>query len=302
VTVSVVSLAPAQRAVRQLLEHRLDRGVLERQHPLACHPARRRGLGGGADLLGREPGELLVVLDDDRAVLGRREHALAERGRVRRQLLVQRLQGRLVGVGQLRAGADERVLVAIEQLDRLGIEPELVALLVERVDAREQRGVEEDRVRVRRQLRRDLGLDLLHRIVAVALVQVEEHLRHARQEAPGALERDDRVVERRRGGILRDRVDLLALLGHAAFERRHVIRVVDLVERRQVIRQRAGREERIRRRGRRHRRGDWRLCRRGCGCGCGHRRSRWYRRLCRRGLGAAGGKREQHERRVWFHA
>ena len=80
---------------------------------------------------GDRPVELGRVIHHHRALLGRLQHVLAELGGQRRQILVDLLELGLVGVGQARAGPHEHGLVAVEELGRLGVELELVALLVE---------------------------------------------------------------------------------------------------------------------------------------------------------------------------
>ncbi len=66
-----------------------------------------------------------------------------------------------------------------------------------------------------------------------------------RQQLTRLLHRDDRVLERRRRTALRDRIDLLALFRHAGFKRRREVFVPDLVERRQLVGQRAFARKRI---------------------------------------------------------
>src|SRR5439155_26101198 len=72
-----------------------------------------------------------------------------------------------------------------------------------------------------------------------------KRLLRAIKQAPGALERDNGVVEGRFGGTIRDRLDFLELLAHAGFNRRDEVLVLDLVERRIVIRERAFFKQRI---------------------------------------------------------
>ena len=162
--------------------------------------------------------------------------------------LVQLAQRGLVGIGQLGAGAHEVAVVALDQ-EFVDSASSSVALVVERLDAREQLRIEEDRILVRGELRRLVFLDLLQRVVRVRLRQREEHLADARQQRAGALHRDDRVVEGRRGGLVGDLLDLGELLLHAFLDRRLEIAVVDLVERRRLVLQRARTEERIGRNG-----------------------------------------------------
>jgi hypothetical protein len=106
-------------------------------------------------------------------------------------------------------------------------------------------GVQIDRIGVRRQLRCQLGLQFLQLRVGVGGSQVVEDAGGARQQLPRTLHRDDGVLERHGGSIARDRIDLLALLGHAGFDRRTEVGVLDPVEGRQLIRQRTRLHERI---------------------------------------------------------
>ena len=59
---------------------------------------------------------------------------------------VHRLELGLVGLGELGAGAHEILVVALEQPVRLGVQAEFGALVVERLDAREERAVQVNRV------------------------------------------------------------------------------------------------------------------------------------------------------------
>ena len=65
------------------------------------------------------------------------------------------------------------------------------------------------------------------------------------EQAAGALERDHGVLERRYLGIVRDQSDFLELLAHAGFDGGDEMCVLNLVERRVVIRQRAFFQQRI---------------------------------------------------------
>src|SRR5690606_29284579 len=130
----------------------------------------------------------------------------------------------------------------LDQPHRLGIEAERLSRLVERLDAREQIAVQRDSVAVRGKLRRELGLYLLPPVVRIRADKVEENGRRAIEQPAGALESDDRVLERRRLAVRRNRVDLGELLGHAALERRGEVLVLDPVERRILKGQGARRE------------------------------------------------------------
>jgi hypothetical protein len=175
------------------------------------------------------------------------EHPVREARGEGRLFLVERGQCGLVRVRELRSRAHEREALALDEVLRLGIEAEAVPLLVDRLHPRVELRVEVDRVGVRGELRRDLGLDLLDRRIRVRLVHVEEDLGHPRQQLARPLHRDDRVLERRRLGIRGDRVDLGALPLHALLEGGQVVGVLDAVERRGLVEERALRGEGIRR-------------------------------------------------------
>ena len=98
---------------------------------------------------------------------------------------------------------------------------------------------------MRRKFRRHFLFDLLPRRVCVARVQVREGSLRAVKQSSAALERDDGVIERRLVRTVRDWVDLLQFLAHSGFDRAHKMLVLDLAERRGVIRQRAFFQQRI---------------------------------------------------------
>ena len=189
------------------------------------------------------PASSFSVRNHDRRRFRVGEQELGEFRREVRFLFVELPQRRFVRVGELRAGAHERPVVALEQIRALRVEAEGVALLVERLDPRVELRVQEDRVLVRGELRGFFRPDLLHRLVRVRLREIEEDLRDARQQLAGALHRLDRVRKGRRRGVVRDRLDLGDLPFHPFFDRRPVVGVVDLVERRRLVLKGASLEE-----------------------------------------------------------
>ena len=239
--------ALAECAVGQVAQRRLHRRVLQRKDVLPLELAGLGGLRRRADLLPREAVEFLHVINDDRVLLRRLERVLAELRRQRRKLLVDFLELPLSRLRQLRPGAHELDFVALDELRRLRVEAELGALLVEAVDPREEGRIEEDLVPMRSELRRHLRLDLLHLRVSVGGTQRAEHGLYAVQETANLLERDEGVLERGRGRIVRDGLDFLEVRGHAGLESGHVVRVVDLVELRVMEWERAFLEEGVER-------------------------------------------------------
>ena len=79
----------------------------------------------------------------------------------RRQALVERGQPRLGVVVEPGAGVGHLAVLPLDEVALLGLEIELVELIVHRLHAPVERGVELDRVLVRRHERRERLFDLL---------------------------------------------------------------------------------------------------------------------------------------------
>jgi hypothetical protein len=93
-----------------------------------------------------------------------------------------------------------------------------------------------DGVVLRRQLRGHGRIDPLQLVIGDDVVHVLEHPLDPLAQLPGLLERHDRVLER---GLVRvggDGIDLLRLLRERPVEGGLVVRIRDLVERRQAER------------------------------------------------------------------
>ena len=237
--------ALAAVAVGERSQHRLAGGVLQGDQPLAFQPPLLGGVGGGADLGLGEAGERFGGIEHHRGVVDLLEQVLAEGGLQGGHLLVDRAHLRLAGVVEQRAGAHELLVVALGEAAVFRVRGERITRVVDRLDAGEQLGIEEDLVLVLGELGRDLGLDLLQRFAGVRAGQVVEHLAGAVEHDAAALHRHQGVVERRGLGVVGDRADLGEVLLHAFFEGRQVVLVADLREVRRQQRQGAGLEERI---------------------------------------------------------
>ena len=235
----------AQGAALQRRQRRLARGVLQGEQVLAVELLCLGRLGRRGDRVVGQTLEVVLLVHHDSTGVGFLEQLLAELGLQRGELRVEILQLGLVGVVELGAGADEIGVVAPQQALAFGVEAELVALVVQRLHAREQLAVQRDGVLVRRQLRRHFGLHLLQCVIGVAAGQIEEHGGHAVEQLTGLLQRHDGVVEARRLLAVGNRRHLRQLFGHALLEGRREITVLDLVELRVLEGQRALGEERI---------------------------------------------------------
>ena len=133
----------------------------------------------------------------------------------------------------------ELQVIDFKKLARFRIEIERGALLIDRIDTREELPVEVDCVLMRGKLRRFRSLDLLERIVGVGAGKCGEHQLHTAQRLIGFFHRHDRVLERGRCGIVGDRVELGEAFGHGRVEGGREVGVLDLVEGRRLERQRA---------------------------------------------------------------
>src|SRR4051794_18418850 len=92
---------------------------------------------------------------------------------------------------------------------------------------------------------RHFFVDLLPGRICIARVEIRKCALGAIEQSSGALERDDRIVERRFLRIVRDRLDFLQLLTHSRLNRGDEMLVLNLVEWRVLILQGALRSERI---------------------------------------------------------
>ena len=226
----------AEVAILQVGLRRLLGGVLQREQPLALQAARFGPFGGRGDIgVGQAVEEHFVVDDDGRSVrVG--QNAIAELCCQLRLLLIESPQRGLVGLIELRAGADEVLVVALHQKLRLGVEAQRAAAVVKRFDPREKLRVEIDGVAVCGQLRRNGGLYLLQCWVRVRLRYAGEDTLHATEHIACALHRLDRVRECRGVGVVGDGLDLRQLARHPLLDSRLEIAVLDAIEGRRLER------------------------------------------------------------------
>ena len=90
-------------------------------------------------------------------------------------------------------------------------------------------------VTVRGELRRHFLFDFLHLRIRVACIQIFKRAFGAIEQAAGAFQRDNGVVEGWLFRIVRHRFNFLELLAHAFLDCRREMFVLDLIERRDVI-------------------------------------------------------------------
>mmetsp|Transcript_53120 Transcript_53120/g.124204 ORF Transcript_53120/g.124204 Transcript_53120/m.124204 type:complete len:781 (-) Transcript_53120:457-2799(-) len=235
-------------AQRALAEHRLiglARGVEQGDAVFAVEPGLLGGRRRGLDLVWRQTGQFLHVVDHHGRVIDLGEGALLVVGIDGRELGVDGLHARLRLGLEARAGAHHAAPVALDEAARLGVGRCLLAVLVERVDARKQLGVLQDGIALGGEARRVVGAQLQPCRIGVCGEQIEQQRRRACQQASALFQGLHRVGKARGGAVGGDGLDLRQLLGHAAVKRRREMLVTDLVEGREAQRQRAGREQRV---------------------------------------------------------
>ncbi len=141
------------------------------------------------------------------------------------------------------AAAQVAAMHPLQQPHLVGLQPECRAAGMQRVDPREQTGIERDPHAVLRQQRRHLAVDRLQLGAAQAQHQVGEHRPHPPQRAAAALQRLDGIGEVGRLGAVGDRGDLRQVRPHRRRERGHELLRPDQVERRRLERRGPGSEQ-----------------------------------------------------------
>ena len=222
--------------------------MLERDSVIACLPGLPRSAGRlrgrGAHRVG-QAGEIGLAVQHQQIVLLVGQHVLAELRAERRRPLGDLRQARLGLLVELGTGLDEAAMVALEHARLLQRQAELLAILHQRVDAREQLGVLVDGHAVLGIARRHLALDGLDLGRGVGARQIEEHGRDPIQQPAGTLQRVDRVGEGRRRAVVGDGGDLLEVLGEALLDGREEVLGAYLVERRHLERRRPALQQRV---------------------------------------------------------
>jgi hypothetical protein len=102
-----------------------------------------------------------------------------------------------------------------------------------------------NRIAVRRELRRKIGLYGLKRVIGVRLHDGGKGPIGPIQQLAAALQRFQRVGESRLFRIAGNGLDLVELLAHAFLEGLPIVGILDPVERRRLVGQRARRKQRV---------------------------------------------------------
>jgi hypothetical protein len=235
----------AQAAVGRGLEERPDARGLQRVDPLALEAGGPGGVGADCDYPLGQAGELLLRVEHQFVGVGLLEDVVGELHRQRGHLLVDRAHPLLLFRTEQGAGAHEVGVGLLEQARLLGVELERRARFPHRLDAGKQRGVEADVVAMSGELRSELLLDRLQRLVGLGRGQVRKHRVDLVEQLPRVVERLKRVGKRCRRLITGDRRDFLRLGGHRLGQRGREVLGADRRERRHTERRRPLDEQRI---------------------------------------------------------
>jgi hypothetical protein len=169
--------------------------------------ARRRGAHEG-----RQAGEVLLGLEDQRVVPLVGEHVLTEPGAECSEPFGDGSETLPCSQIEPRASPYEGCVKPLQDPRLLGHEVEAFASREQVVDAAEQGRVQEDRAAMPSEHRRDLALYRLECVAGVRAGEPEEHRRHPGEAPPGPLEGVDGVGERRCGRGVGDGRNLGAML------------------------------------------------------------------------------------------
>ncbi len=138
-------------------------------------------------------------------------------------------------------------IVVLEQTHLLRIQSELFPLFIELRDPSEESRFKPDSILV---CGKSWRLNLLYFLqcwVCVGACDAAEDLHDAIEKLTRAFHCNDGVIECRRSGIIRDRLDFGALLRHPRFDGGLIVAVMNAIERRRLEGKRARCIERIRR-------------------------------------------------------
>ncbi len=200
---------------------------------------------GGGDVGVGQAVELVLAVDQHRGFVagGQQFHPIIV-GQLG-DLPVERGELLLLFGGEFGTGMDEAAIGAGDQEFLVVIKAQGLAGVVDRLDALEQLGVQQDRILVGLQLGGLVLVDLVERIVGIGADQLLEQGIDAAQQRPAAIERDDGVVEGRLVLAVDDLRDIDIFLGDADVDGVLEVAVLDLVHRLGAIGQRRGAREGI---------------------------------------------------------
>ena len=208
-------------------------------------------LAGRCNLVSRHAVELGAV-EHQLVGVGGLEHILCKAQRQRSNLFVE-LTETLLFVGRHIGTTTHKTLIGLlEQTELLGVEVATVArtvgmeiMVIDRLNALEQGGIECDIVTMSRQLRCHLFGDSLHLGTVLTLAEVEKDAGHLAQQLATVFVSLNGIGKCGSLATVDDRVDGGFLLTHALFESRHIMLRLDASKIGDFIGRVPRREERI---------------------------------------------------------
>ena len=123
-----------------------------------------------------------------------------------------------------------------QQTHLLRVKTQLITLVINKLNTLEEFVVEDNTVTQFTQHRTHLLCDSVHLIVAICFEDVEEHTNYAVEQQTGAIERYDRVLERRLCLVVNDCLYLCFVLLDSLFKCRQIMFVLHLIKSRYTIR------------------------------------------------------------------
>ena len=178
-------------------------------------------------LIGDETLEIIAV--------GLRYDIIAELKREERQFLVDLFEPLFLVLRQVSAVVGKSLVGLGDEAHLLGVEPQLVALVIDEFHAGEEAVIEDDAVAQFREHGAHFLCDSVHLVVAVGFEHIEEDPLHAVQQQTGTVQRHDGILKGRFGLIIHDSVYLGFVLGYSRFESRQIVLDFHLVKSRYAI-------------------------------------------------------------------
>ena len=226
----------AQLAVLAVLEDRRERGALGREEPLTRMTGCRSFFCSRSLGTLRQTFQLRLVFHKILVGVGLCHHVVAELQGQQRELLIDSFEALFLVLRQVGAVVCKGLVGLRHKAHLLGVETQLLTLVVNKLHALEEFVVEDDAVAQLREHRTHLLGDRVHLVVAVRLEDIEEHALYAVQQKACAVERHNRVLEGRLGFVIHDGIYLRLVLRDSRLKSRQIVLVLHLIKSRHAIR------------------------------------------------------------------
>ena len=226
-----------------ILQERHDAGVLQGEDPFAFHPVRLRGFSGTCDQRGGQSGKVGLIVNDQFESVGLLQHILSEGQLQHGYLAVQFPQLLLVGFAQVRAVTGKALVRVLQQLAVLGVEVQLLALVIDGLHTGEQTSVQRDVIAVGGELGGHLLAQCLQLSTGIGAVQSSEYQLYTTQQSAALVKCHDGILEGGCRGVVDDGVNFFFLFFHSLQHSFAVILNGDFLKGRYTVRGFVLREE-----------------------------------------------------------